>query len=48
MLLLHHEEYDVRAEKAFTKWLPGIFSTLFHSLAKVYICIRGYFEVNVA
>ena len=31
-------------KKAFTKWLPGMFSTLPQSLAEVYICKSELFE----
>ena len=37
----HNEECDEGAEKAFTKWLPGMFPTSLQSLAEVYICTRG-------
>jgi hypothetical protein len=33
-------ECDERAEKAFTKWLPGMFTTTLHPLAEVYNCIE--------
>jgi hypothetical protein len=38
-----HSECDGRAEKAFTKWVPGMFPTTLKSLAEVYICTRGLF-----
>jgi hypothetical protein len=30
-----------RAEKDFTKWLPGMFPSALQSLKKVYTCTRG-------
>jgi hypothetical protein len=36
-------ECDERAEKSFTKWLPGMFPTTLQSLAEVYNCRRGIF-----
>jgi len=36
-------ECDERAEKAFTKWLLGMFPTTLQSLAGVYNCTRGLF-----
>ena len=38
-----NQEYAGRAEKASTKWLPGMFPTHLHLLAEVYICTRGLF-----
>jgi len=37
----HHYECDGTAEKAFIKWLPGMFPTPLQSLAEVYSCKRG-------
>jgi len=34
----------VGAEKAFTKWLPGMFPTPVQSLAEVYSCTRDDLE----
>ena len=34
------QECDFRAEKAFKKWLPGMFPTHLRSLAEKYICTR--------
>jgi len=39
----HNKECDGRAEKFFTKWLPGMFPTPLKSLAEVYSCTRGLF-----
>jgi len=39
----HHQECDERAEKARTKWLPGMFPVPLQSLAEVYSCTRGLF-----
>jgi hypothetical protein len=36
-----------RAEKAFTEWLPGTFSTLLHWLTERTFTQGGYFEGNV-
>ena len=33
----HHLGSNIRAEKAYTKWLPGMFPMLWQSLAEVYI-----------
>jgi hypothetical protein len=37
----HYEKCDGRPEKAFTKWLPGMFPTSLQSLAEVFSCTRG-------
>jgi len=37
----HHNECDGRAEKAFAKWLPGMFPSHLQSLVEVYCCTRG-------
>ena len=39
----HKYECDRRAEKAFTKWFPGMFPTPLRLLAEVYRCARGSF-----
>ena len=39
--IIKNEKED--PEKAFTKWLPGIFPTLLQSLAEVYIATKGLF-----
>jgi hypothetical protein len=39
----HHLESDVRAEKVYTKWLPGMFPTPWQSLAEVYSSQMGLF-----
>ena len=39
----HHQECEERAEKAFTKWLPGMFPTLLQLLAEEYSCTKGLF-----
>jgi len=39
-----HWECDGRAEKAFTKWLPGALPTHLQSLAEVRICTMGLFR----
>ena len=39
----HHDECDGRAEKAFTKWLPGMFPTPLQSLVEGYCCTRELF-----
>ena len=39
----HQQECDGRAEKAFTKWLPGKFPTPLQSLAEMYSCQTGLF-----
>jgi len=39
----HNYECDGEAEKAFTKWVPGMFTTILKSLIELYICTRGLF-----
>jgi len=39
----HHEECDGKAEKTYTTWLSGIFTTPSQSLAEFYSCKRGLF-----
>jgi hypothetical protein len=39
----HRQECDERAEKACTKWLPGVFPMPLQSLSEVYSCTRGLF-----
>ena len=41
----HILKCDVRAEKAFTKWLPGLFPAHLQLLAEVCRCTRGLFWV---
>ena len=36
-------EWDGKAEKAFTKWIPEMLQTPLQSLAEVHSCIRGLF-----
>jgi hypothetical protein len=37
----YHYEWDGRAKKDFTRWLPGMFPTPLQSLAQVYSCLNG-------
>ena len=39
----HHLKCVGRAEKALTRWLPGMFQTPFQLLAEMYSCTRGLF-----
>jgi len=39
----NHDECDGRAEKVFTKWLPGMFPAPLQLLVEAYCCIRGLF-----
>jgi hypothetical protein len=38
-----HGQQNIKAEKAFTKWLSGMFPAPVQSLAEVHICTRGLF-----
>jgi hypothetical protein len=43
MMLLTSLKFDGRAEKAFAKWLPGMFLKPKQSLAEMYICNKRSF-----
>jgi len=44
----HHQEWDGRAERAFTKWLPGMSTTLLQSLVEIILAQGDNYEGNLA